>query len=52
MTEKVTVIIPNYNGLAYMRPCMEALRQQTYQDFQVLVVDNGSEDGSVMWLKE
>lgn len=52
MAEKVTVIIPNYNGLKFMRPCMEALRQQTCREFQVLVVDNGSDDGSVEWLKE
>ena len=49
---KVTIIIPNYNGLAFMEPCMEALKKQTYQDFDVLVVDNGSADGSVEWLKE
>lgn len=52
-TEKqVTVIIPNYNGMKYMPGCMEALRNQTCQDFSVLVVDNGSRDGSAEWLKE
>lgn len=49
---KVTVIIPNYNGLAFMEPCFEALDLQISEDFQVLVVDNGSTDGSVEWLKE
>lgn len=52
MAVKVTVIIPNYNGLKFMRPCMESLRQQRCRDFRVLVVDNGSDDGSVQWLKE
>lgn len=52
MSVKVTVIIPNYNGLKFMKPCIEALKQQTCRDFQVLVVDNGSDDGSVPWLKE
>lgn len=52
-TEKqVTVIIPNYNGMKYMPDCMEALKKQTCQDFSVLVVDNGSRDGSAEWLKE
>ena len=50
--KKVTIIIPNYNGLKFMEPCFEALKLQICQDFQVLVVDNGSTDGSVEWLKE
>lgn len=52
MCKKVTIVIPNYNGLNYMEPCMEALKRQSCRDFEVLVVDNGSTDGSVPWLKE
>ncbi len=52
MTKKATIIIPNYNGLKFMEPCMEALKRQTCQDFDLLVVDNGSDDGSAEWLKE
>ncbi len=48
---KVTVIIPNYNGLNYLIPCLTALSRQTFRDFDVLVVDNGSSDGSAEWLK-
>lgn len=50
--KKVTVIIPNYNGLPFMEPCMAALGRQTSRDFDVLVVDNGSTDGSAEWLRE
>lgn len=50
--KKTTIIIPNYNGLQFLEPCMEALDHQTCRDFDVLVVDNGSADGSVEWLKE
>ena len=50
--KKVTIIIPNYNGLKFMEPCMAALDRQTCRDFELLVVDNGSTDGSVEWLKE
>ena len=44
---KTTIIIPNYNGLSFMEPCFEALEKQTTKDFKILVVDNGSTDGSV-----
>ena len=49
---KVTVVIPNYNGLKFMEPCFKALEMQICRDFEILVVDNGSGDGSVEWLKE
>lgn len=52
MEIKTTIIIPNYNGLSFMEPCFESLKNQTARDFKVLVVDNGSTDGSVEWLKE
>ena len=47
----VTVIIPNYNGLSFLKACIAALRVQKYKRFDILVVDNGSEDGSVEWLQ-
>ncbi len=45
MTE-VSVIIPNYNGANYIRGCMEALKAQEYKDFETILVDNDSKDGS------
>lgn len=50
--KKVTIIIPNYNGLVFMETCLKALEKQTCRDFDLLVVDNGSTDGSAQWLKE
>ena len=47
-----TIIIPNYNGLKFMDECIRSLNVQTYPNFRTLVVDNGSTDGSVEWLKE
>ncbi len=49
--KKVTIIIPNYNGVHFMEPCLAALKRQKYQNFDLLVVDNGSTDGSEEWLK-
>jgi len=44
---RASVIIPNWNGLRYLRPCLVSLQAQTYPSFEVLVVDNASSDGSV-----
>ena len=47
-----TIIIPNYNGAHFMTPCMKALENQTVRPDEIIVVDNGSSDGSVEMLKE
>ena len=41
-----SVIIPNWNGLRFLPTYLNALRTQTYRDFETIVVDNGSTDGS------
>ena len=48
---KATVVIPNYNGMKYLPQCIEALRKQTVSCFDILVVENGSSDGSAEWLE-
>ena len=44
--QEVTIIIPNYNGKSLLENCFRTLEHQSYKDFKVLVVDNGSTDGS------
>ncbi len=41
-----SVIIPNWNGAHHLPVCLNALRVQTYPRLEVIVVDNGSTDGS------
>ncbi len=48
---KITVVIPNYNGMKYIPDCLQTLSAQNYPA-HVLIVDNGSTDGSVEWVKE
>ena len=50
--EKVSVIIPNYNGIKYIEDCLNSLRNQTVKDFDVWVIDNASTDGSNDIVKE
>jgi GT2 family glycosyltransferase len=49
---EVTVIIPNWNGQRLLPACLAALCRQRDRSFQVIVVDNGSTDGSVEWLRQ
>jgi len=42
----VSVVIPNWNGAHFLPGCLDSLRQQTYSPLEVIVVDNGSTDGS------
>ena len=54
MIEKksTAVIIPNYNGLKFMEVCMDALKKQSFRGFYVIIVDNGSTDGSVEYIEK
>lgn len=44
--EEVSVIIPNYNGIAYLDGVLATLERQTIKNYEVILVDNGSTDGS------
>ncbi len=46
-----SIIIVNWNGIGCVRDCLRSVRRQTYAPFEVIVVDNGSTDGSREWLR-
>jgi GT2 family glycosyltransferase len=48
----LTVIILNWNGKKVLSECLAAIQQQVFKDFLTIVVDNGSDDGSVAWVKD
>jgi GT2 family glycosyltransferase len=48
---RATVVIPNWNGMQHLQMCLEALRAQTFSDFETIVVDNASTDGSIDYLR-
>lgn len=49
---KVSIIIVNWNGLAHLETCLESLKAQSFRDFEVVMVDNGSTDASIDFLRE
>ncbi len=48
---QIDVIIPNWNGQQWLGSCLESLQNQTFRDFQIIVVDNGSSDGSAEFVR-
>lgn len=48
----ITVIIPNYNGMKFLPDCVASLKMQTIGEFEILIIDNGSTDGSAQWLEK
>lgn len=48
----VSVIITNWNGKHLLEPCLGSIFSQTYKDYEVIIVDGASSDGSVMFVKE
>jgi GT2 family glycosyltransferase len=48
----ISVIVVNWNGKALLADCLSSLRSQTFPDFEVIVVDNGSSDGSAEFVCE
>ena len=47
---RISVIIPSWNGRHLLPACLEALADQNEPDLEILVVDNGSGDGTIAWL--
>ena len=47
----IDIIIPNWNGEQMLADCLHSLKKQTFSGFRVVVVDNGSTDGSIALLE-
>ena len=43
---KISIIVPLYNVEEYLEECLESIRNQTYTDIEVILVNDGSTDGS------
>ena len=47
---KVLAVVVTYNRLKCLKNCVSALRKQTYKCVDIMVVNNGSNDGTAEWL--
>jgi glycosyltransferase involved in cell wall biosynthesis len=47
----ISVIIPTYNRLELIKQTVDSVRAQTFRDFELIVVDDGSTDGTGAWLE-
>ena len=48
----ISVIIPNYNGKKYLRECLDSIYNMQAVDFEVIVIDNASQDDDFKWIDE
>jgi hypothetical protein len=51
-SNKIAVIIVNFNGKEFLGQCLESLQRQVFLNFKIFVVDNSSDDRSVDGLEE
>lgn len=42
----ISIIIPVYNVAPYLRECLDSIQEQTFKDFEAILIDDGSTDGS------
>ena len=48
----ISIIIPTYNVESYLPACLTSLREQDFQDFEGICIDDGSTDNTIKILKE
>ena len=48
----VSIIVPSYNHARYITQCIESIMQQTYKNFELIVIDDGSKDNTSIVLEE
>ena len=51
MTPVVSVLLPVHNGMPWLPEAIESLRAQTFTDFRIVVIDDGSTDGTAAYLR-
>ena len=47
-----SVIIPTYNTLSYLKNAVRSVLRQTFKNFEIIIIDNHSDDGTEKWVEE
>ena len=51
MSIKFSIIVPNFNGKNFLKRCLDSILSQSYKNYEIIVIDGNSDDGSVELLK-
>jgi glycosyltransferase involved in cell wall biosynthesis len=51
MSKKISIILPAFNAITYLPQAVESILAQTYRNFELLVIDDGSTDGTAAYLR-
>ena len=49
---KVSIVVPIYNKELYLQECLESIINQTFNDIEIICIDDGSTDNSLKMIKE
>lgn len=50
--KRASILILNWNGINFLKDNLDSIRKQEYDNFDILIIDNGSTDGSIKYIKE
>lgn len=48
----ISAIVLNWNGKKFLKECFDSLMNQTFKDYELMMVDNGSTDGSIEFMRD
>ena len=49
---KITIVIPNFNGIHFLKECLDSVKKQNFSFYDVIIIDNASEDHSIEYIND